>query len=73
MADPNPAPVPQNALSAINQLEVQGQVVPGFVLVQPQLPINHHEGHAYGQVAPGLIQVQTEPPINQPPCYGITN
>ena len=39
-ADPNPASTPQNALPAINQPQVQGQVVPGVVLAQAQQPIN---------------------------------
>ena len=63
-ADPNPAPVPQNALPVINQPQAQGQVVPGVVLVQPQTPINQPQGQAQGQVAPGIVQAQPLPPIN---------
>ena len=35
-ADPNPSPVPQNALPPINQPQAQGQVVPGVVPAQAQ-------------------------------------
>ena len=47
-ADPNPAPVPQNALPAINQPQAQGQVVPDIVPAQPQPPINQPQGQGQG-------------------------
>ena len=70
-ADPNPAPVPQNALPAINRPQAQGQVVPGIVPAKPQPPINQLQGPAQGQaqgrVDLGVVQAQPQPLINQPP------
>jgi len=43
MADPNPAPVPQNALPAIDEPQAQGQVIRSAVLAQ-------------AQVVPGVVQ-----------------
>jgi len=73
--DPNPAPVPQNALPAINQPQAQGQVIPGAVLAQAQVipgvvpgqPQPEAQGQvvpivpAPGQVAPGVVPGQPQP------------
>jgi len=50
-ADPNPAPVPQNALPAITQPQGQGQVIPGAVPAQAQVVPG---------VVPGQPQLQAQ-------------
>jgi len=74
-ADPNSAPVPQNALTAINRAQgegqvtpgavpVQAQVVPGVVLGQPELQAQAQVVPivaAPGQVAPGVLPGQPQP------------
>jgi len=73
-ADPNPAPVPQNALPAINQPQAEGQVIPGAVLAQAQVvpgvipgqPQPQAQGQvvpivpAPGQVTPGVVPGQPQ-------------
>jgi len=80
---PNPAPVPQNALLAINQPQAQGQVIPGAVPAQAQVvpgvvpcqPQPQAQGQvvpvlpAQAQVAPGVAPGQPQPPINQPQAH----
>jgi len=75
MADPNPAPVPQNALPAINPRQAQGQVIPGAVLAQAQVvarvvpgqPQPQAQGQvvpivpAPRQVTPGVVPGQPQP------------
>jgi len=88
MADPNPAPVPQNALPAINQPQVkwhviagadlaQAQVVPGVIPGQPQ---PQAQGQvvpivpAAGQVARGVVRGQPQPQAQaQVVCYEGSN
>jgi len=74
-ADPNPAPVPQNSLPAINQPQAQGQVIPSGVAAQAQVasgvvlgqPQTQAQGQvlplvpAPGQVPPGVIPGQPQP------------
>ena len=66
MADPNPAPFPQNALPPINQPQAQGQVVPGVVPAQAQPPINQPQAQPQAQplVDPGAVPAQAQPLIN---------
>ena len=70
--NPNPAPVPQNALSPINQPQAQGQVVPGVVSAQAQPPINQlqPQPQLQPQVNQGALPAQAQPPINQPQGQG---
>ena len=58
-ADPNPAPVPQNALPPINQPQGQGQG-------QPQGQVNPGVVEAQPPVDPGAVPAQPQPLINQP-------
>jgi len=55
-ADPNPAPVPQNALAAINQPQAHGQViqgaVPGEAQVVPVVVPGQLQPQVQGQVVP---------------------
>ena len=74
-ADPNPAPVPQKPLSAINQPQAQGQVIPsatpgqaplvsGIVPGQPQPQAQRQVATIAlgpGQVAPAVVPGQTQP------------
>jgi len=74
-ADPNPAHVPQSPLPAINQLQAQGQVIPGAVPAQAQVvpgvvpgqPQPQAHGQVVliiptpGQVAPGVVPGQHQP------------
>jgi len=73
--DPNPAPVPQNALPTMNQVQAQGQVIPGAVLAQAHVVPGVVPGPAQreaqgqvvpifpapGQVAPGVVKGQPQP------------
>jgi len=74
-ADPNPAPVPQNALPAVNQPQAPRQVIPGAVPAQAQVvpgvapgqPQPQAQGQVVpvvpvpGQVAPGVVPGQPQP------------
>jgi len=55
-AHPNRPPVPQNSLPAINQLQAQGQVIPGAVPAQvqvvPGVGAGQPKPQAQGQVVP---------------------
>jgi len=57
-AAPNPAPVPQKHLPAINEPQAQGEVIPGAVLAQapvfPGLVQGEPQPQAQGQVVLGL-------------------
>ena len=68
-ADPNPAPVPQNTLPLINQLQAQGQVVPGVVPAPAQPPIKQPQPQPQpqqqSQVDQAAVRAQAQPPINQ--------
>jgi len=54
--DPNPPPVPQNALAAINQPQAEGQVIPGAVPAQarvvPGVVPGQPQRQAQGRVVP---------------------
>jgi len=74
-AELNPAAVPQKALLAINQLQAQGQVIPGAVPAQAQVvpgvapgqPQPQAQGQVIpivpvpGQVTPGVVPGQLQP------------
>jgi len=78
-ADPNPAPVPQNALPAINQPQLQAQVIPGAVPAQAQVvpPVvpGQPQPQAQGQVvpivsAPGQVGPAVDPGQSPPQAQG---